>query len=308
MTLVGSMLSTTIVSATPIIYASTGLNFAERSGVLNIGIEGIMLVSAASSFIVAALTHSLLIAILTGVAVGLVLGLIVSILSVTLLVDQIVLGIGIWLLGLGLSEYMVETVLLRKVGSIYIQTLPHLNTSIIKGVPVLPEVLSQNALVFGAFASVVLGWFVLQRTMFGLRVSAVGQNPMEADVIGIRVKAIRYLCVIISGIFGGIAGAFITLGVSGTWEAGITAGDGFIALAIIRLGNRKPFWSMIGALIFGGFISLQFTVQVLGTGIPYPLVLTLPYVVGLVLITVSSRIKRTDPKALGLPYKRGTRG
>ena len=304
-TMIEALIESTLVTATPIILAVLGLTFAERSGVLNVGMEGIMLMSASTGFTVAAITGSLAMGLVAALIMGIALGGIIAFLSISLCVDQVILGIGIWFLGLSLSNYIWWSIIFNTRGVVYLTPFPRLSIPFVSDIPIIGVIGEQNWMVYAALILVFVTYFVLNKTVFGLRVSGVGQNPMGADLIGVRVFLLRYVCVIICGFFAGLAGSFFTLGQTGSWTNNITAGDGWIAIAMVRLGRWNPFWGTVGALIFGFFIKIQFILQLSISGLPYEVFLALPYTIGIIILVISSKFKGAEPKSLGIPYRRG---
>lgn len=302
MSLIESMLGIMLISATPIIFAATGLAYCEKAGVLNIGMEGIMLLSASISYTAAVYTGNLAIGVLFGLVTGLLCGFILSLLSVYLKVDQTVLGIGFWLVGLGFSSYFWWATVYPFGLSTSIIPFRPLIIPILSEIPLIGVLFRQNVMTYGAISLAVISYYVLTKTSFGLKIRAAGENPRGFHIVGGNVSRVRSISMIISCALGGLAGTFFTLGTTGTWVTNLTSGQGFIAIAIIKLVNWNPLLGILGALIFSFFISIQYQLQ-LNTDIPYELLLTLPYIASIViLIVVPMLLKKSKPKSLGVPF------
>lgn len=300
---VDSLIASIIASTMPILLGMLGETFAERSGVVNLGMDGIMLMSASTGFTAALYLNNLMAGTAFGVLMGLLLGLAVAFLSIDLRLNQTIVGVAIWIFGLGASSLLWIELVFNKFGVVYINTIAPKPIPLISDIPIIGGFAKQTELVYLAYALVVLSYFILEKTTLGLRISAAGENAMGADIIGINVRRLRYMCVLVSGMFGGLAGAVITLDLSGSWANNITAGSGWIAVALVRVGQWNPLLGTIGAFVFGAVTSLQFTLQVTKIPIPYEFFLALPYVVGIISLAVF-RASRAQPKDLGNPYKR----
>lgn len=298
---IASFIQSMIAQSIVLLFATTGQIFAERAGVLNIGMEGILLMSASTGFVTTYYSQSLILGTMVGILTGLIMGLFLSVLSTSLRIDQSVLGIGIWLVGLGFSDNLAGSHVGHK--PIYIRPFEPITLPLISDTPV-GTVTSQNWLAYLAIFLAVFSYFILYKTTFGLKVKAVGDDPTSADTVGIRVYRIRHLCVIISCVIGSLGGIYVTLGHTGTWYFGLTAGAGFIAIAIARLANWNPLWGLAAVLAFSGLTNVQFILQATGTGIPHEFFQAMPYLITLLILTGSLKVKRKAPKALGIPYER----
>lgn len=302
MTVIDSMLVSMLLSSTPLIFAATGLAFAERSGVLIIGMEGIMLVSASVSYTAAIYFESIATGIIAGLAVGLLFGLAMAIFAVYLKVDQTVMGIGFWLVGQGFSSYFWWATIYPLGQGVSLTPLRPIYIPILSEIPLIGAFLNQNIMTYSAIALAIISLFVLRKTSFGLKVRAVGENPWGANLIGVNVSRVRCICVMITGLFGGLAGSFYTLGATGAWTDNLTAGAGFIAIAIIKLANWNPVWAIFGSLTFSFFISIQFQLQ-LTTEIPFELLLTLPYIISIGILVFIPKVRKSKPKSLAIPFE-----
>ncbi len=289
--------------ATSYLYAAIGETFGQVSGVLNLGVEGIMLVAAYAAYYTVLKTGNLAMGLLAAMIVGAAMGLAVAFVSVTLKAEQGISGIGVYLFGLGLSD------LLFRVSVKSVETIKGFSNVHIPGLSDLPIVgpvlLSQNLMVYGAFALVPIAWFILNKTTFGLQVRAVGQNPEAADSLGINVARVRYATVTLGGILSGIAGASLSIALLNVFQSNLTSGQGFIAVALVYFGGWKPFRVMIGCLLFSMVNALQLWIQVLGIPLPSDIALMMPYILTIIALIFAARQIVIQPAALTKPYERG---
>jgi len=288
--------------ATPYLYAAIGETFAQRSGVLNLGVDGIMLMGAYSGFLVAQNTGNLWLGVLAAAFTGLLMGLMMAVVSVTLQAEQGISGIGLQLFGLGLSTLLYK----KTLGGVEsISGFPPLKIPLLGDLPYLGEVLFQhNIMVYIAFLLVPLAAFVLNKTTFGLKVRAVGQNPQAADTLGVNVTRIRYTTLMIGGTMAGIAGASLSIALINLFQENMTNGMGFIAVALVYFGSWRPLGVLGGALLFSFINALQLWVQVLGIPLPSDIAVMMPYLLTILALTVS--VNRTrKPAALTKPFQRG---
>jgi simple sugar transport system permease protein len=287
--------------ATPILFGALGETVIERAGVLNLGIEGTMLLSAFTGFVAAQLSGSLWIGLLVGVLTGVVLCLLMGLLSVTLGLNQHVSGLGITLLASAVALFAFR---LLYGGS---TTPPALEQSFETFNPFpdtsIGPVFEQHWLTYLALLCVPLVSWLLSRTTFGLRLRAVGESPEAADTAGISVPQMRYLALALGGALMGLGGAFLSLAQLGAFTHGIINGRGWVAIAIVIFGNWKPSRVLAGALLFGGVQALQLRLQAAGVALPYELLLALPYVLVIVAIALVGR-NVSVPAALLKPYRR----
>ncbi|MFV2043825.1 MAG: ABC transporter permease [Anaerolineales bacterium] len=289
--------------ATSYLYAAIGETFGQLSGVLNLGVEGIMLLGAYVAFYIVARTGNLMLALLGVVLVGALLGLLMAFISVTLRAEQGISGIGLFLFGLGLSDLLFQKTLGR------VQTVsgfPDLAIPFLSDLPVLgPILFNHSVLVYGAFALVPISWFVINKTTLGLKILAVGQNPEAADALGISVGQIRYLTLTIGGILSGIAGASLSISLLNVFQQNLTSGQGFIAVALVYFGAWKPVGVMLGSLLFSTVTALQLWVQALGIPIPSDLAVMSPYVLTILALMLATQRAINKPEALTKPFVRG---
>lgn len=303
--------------AIPILLAVIGEIITEKGGVLNLGLEGIMLMGAMMGFVVAYHLENnqimpvgpvlgTTIGLLAGAATGLIMGLIMAFLSVTLKADQVISSVMLVLLGQGLSAYIFRQQF--EDFAPQITGLETVHIPFLSDIPILGPILFQHDVVVYLTILVVLaGWFLLNRTTLGLNIRAVGENPSAAETSGLSVSKIRYTATLIGAALAGLGGAVLTVAQLHFTREGITAGRGWIAVALVIFARWNPGLAVAGALLFGLADAVQFRIQALGDqSIPYELLLMLPYV--LTILVLFRGIKKTEqPEALGQPYIRGAR-
>lgn len=305
MSLIVGLIAASIRLAAPILLTAIGEIFTERSGILNLGLEGIMLMGALSGFLVAYLSNSLWLGILASMLTGMLFGLLMGFMSITARVNQVVAGIGITILGGGLSTLLFRLYFGLRTEPPTLSPFPALRIPLLSEIPFLgPTLFNHNVMVYLSMALVPVSWIILYRTNFGLAVRAVGEKPKAADTRGISIAFIRYASVIIGGALAGIGGAFLPLGYLGIFWTHMTAGRGFIAVAVVIFSRWDPARALLGALIFGGAMALQLALQTLNVPIPSEWLQMLPFVITiLALISISRRAE--FPGAFTIPYKRG---
>ena len=266
----------------------------QRSGVLNVGVEGVMLFGATIGFIVTSITGSYLLGFLAGIAIGGLIGLLHGFFSITLGSDQVVNGMGIWILGFGLTTY---------IGYPYTGPL---------GMERIPDVLGLSPFFFVGVALIIVAWFILTKTSLGLKIRSVGENPSVAEVSGINVTRTRYLSVITSGMLMGFAGAIYSLDYNPVWSNNFLMGWGFIALALVFFSMWNPFFLLGGSILFGTLWQLSLNPQLVLPDVmsryiwrTVPFVITIGVLVLMSTKWFSSRWGAAKPQALGLPYEKG---
>jgi len=288
--------------ATPYLFAAIGETISQRSGVLNLGVDGIMLMGAYSGFFIAMTTGSLWLGLLGAALAGMIMGLIMSVVSVTLQAEQGISGIGLNLFGLGLSTLLFKVTM---GGVESISGFQPIRIPLLGDIPILGDILfNHNFMVYTAFLLVPITTFILNKTTYGLKIRAVGQNPQAADTLGVNVQLIRYSTITIGGMFAGIAGASLSLALINLFQENMTSGMGFIAVALVYFGSWRPGFVMLGALLFSFVNSLQLWVQVKNIPIPYDLAVMMPYILTIVALTLAGRRARA-PQALTKPFERG---
>jgi general nucleoside transport system permease protein len=279
---------------------------SERSGVVNIAMEGMMLVGAYAGVMVALSTNNLLVGVLGAMIAGGLMALIHAVISINFKANQIVSGIAINIAALGLTNYLllVQTAGqgVRSLASNL--RLPVITWGPLANIPFLGPVLFQQNIIFYIALLILVGiQFLLFRTNIGLRIRAVGEHPQAADTAGVNVRLVRYLCVISSGLLSGLAGAFLALGINGIFNSNMTAGAGYIALAAMIFGKYTPLGTALACLIFG--LGEALSVRMQDSGVSPYLLSTIPYI--LTLIALVGVVGRTiAPAADGIPYEPGT--
>lgn len=293
-----AVLASTIRQSTPLVLGALCGLLNERSGVINIGIEGQMLMAAFVGFLTSVYTGNLLLAVMAGVFTGMVMGGFLSFMSVTLKMDQIIGGTVINILALGLTSFFYQAGLTTQ-GKLQPIAIPALSE-----LPLIGPVLFDNPpITYTTILLVFVVHYVLFYTKWGLRTRAVGEHPSAADTVGINVYMMRHVNVIIGGGIAGLAGAFLSLESVGSFERAMTNGRGFVALAVMLFGKRTPFGAWGAALLFGFATALQTQLQFGGViNIPHQFIGMLPY--ALTILVLAGFVGRTrDPKALGQPYE-----
>ncbi|MDX2342251.1 MAG: ABC transporter permease [Acidimicrobiia bacterium] len=300
MTFLLEILAATFRNATPLVFGTLGETYAEKAGILNLGIEGTMYAGAFFGFAAAATTGSLTLGLLAAVAVGIAAGALMAFFSVTLGTSQHVAGIGITLGLIGLSEFINRLYLSGSGGLRRIEPYRLLQPF------GSDNVFSQYGLTYAAFLVIApLGWWVLRSTSFGLGIRAVGENPEAADAAGLSVAAHRYAALMIGGALMAVGGAFLTLATLGTFTLDIIAGRGWVCIALVIFGRWKVWRGMAGALVFAAVFSLQFRLRILPgwDAVPFELLLALPYLIVIGALAVSGR-NVAYPGAYLKPYRR----
>ncbi|WP_129671287.1 ABC transporter permease [Candidatus Chloroploca sp. Khr17] len=302
LTTLTGILHSTIRLATPYLFASLGETISQRSGVLNLGVEGQMLMGAFAAFFVVVTTGSLLGGVVAAIFVGALLGLLMALVSVSFRAEQGISGIGMYLLGLGLSSLLFRLTLgsVQSVRGFAELALPGLSS-----IPVLgPALFKHSLLVYVAFALVPMVAYLLNRTTWGLNIRAVGDNPQAADTLGVPVIAIRYATVTVGGAMAAMGGASLSISAVNIFQENMTGGIGFIAVALVYFGGWRPVGVMLGILLFSLVSALQIWLQLVGIGIPSDLAVMLPYILTIIALALAPR-RTGQPAALTRPFNRG---
>ena len=308
------VLASAVVYGTPLLYAALGELLAERSGVLNLGVEGMMLVGAVLGFWAVQRTGSLSLAILVAAIAGAALSMIHAFLVITLRANQIVSGLALTIFAgaAGLSSYLGNNLKLadQPARHAFQPFLPHSwRTADVIG----PVLFDHSLLVYASWVCVALVALYLNRTRAGLNVRAVGESPAAADAMGINVAAYRYAHTLVGGAFAGVAGACFSISITPQWVDGLTGGAGWIAIALVIFAFWRPLPCLLGAYLFGAFSGIPFTFQARGilSSIPPELFQALPYVMTIVVLvavsTAGARRRLGAPASLGTPYVREER-
>lgn len=299
------LLTLTLAAGTPLVFAALGELVTEKSGVLNLGVEGMMLVGAVTSFAVAATTKSPWLGVACGMIAAALVSLIFAGLTLTLMANQVASGLALSLFGLGLSAFAgLEFV------SVVIEGIRPLHLPVLSDLPVIGKLLfAHNPLVYLSLLLFVLVQGFLYRTRAGLVLRAVGESPQSAHAIGYPVVAIRYAAVLFGGACAGLAGAYLAVAYTPLWVEGMTAGRGWIALALVVFATWKPWRVMAGAYLFGGVTLAQFQAQALGIDVPSQFLSMLPYLATILVLAIISRdaatIRLNAPASLGRPFHAG---
>ena len=302
MGLLEAIILSVIASSTPLLLAATGELVAERAGVLNLGVEGMMIMGAACGFAGAWLTGSTLVGALFGIAAGVAMAAIFAVLTLGLAVNQVATGLALTILGVGLSGLIGA----RFVGE-KIATAPQLDLPFLTDIPFLGRILfGQNAFVYFSIALLIALWWFLYRTRQGLILRAVGDNHTSAHALGYPVLKVRWLAVLFGGGCAGLGGAYLPLAYTPFFIPGMTAGRGWIALALVVFASWLPGRLAIGAYLFGAVSILQLHAQGLGLGIPSQLMTALPYLATIVVLVLLSRARgragSAAPASLGMVF------
>ncbi len=291
-------LEATVRTATPLAFAALGETIAERAGVINVGLEGVI-ISGCFGAVVGARSGSVGAGLLAGVLAGTVAAGIFGAFVVWLRADQIITGTALTLGALGLTGTLYRGVFGTTGAALTIPTLPPVALPLLSDIPLLgPALFRQPILTYALYVLVALAWWTISRTQAGLALRAVGERPEAAEAAGIHPMRVQAIAVLASGALGGLAGAALVLAQVGTFTEGMSAGRGFIAIAIVALGRWRPIGVGLAALLFGGATALQYLFQSTGTQLPYQLFLALPYVLTLVVLAAGTARVR-PPAALG---------
>lgn len=286
--------------ATPIAYAALGGIFSERVGIINIGLEGMMLTGAFTGVAVSYYTKNPWIGVLAALLVGGLLGLFHALLTVKFIGNQIVSGTGINIFAMGFTAYMSQIIWGSRGASENVQGLDPISVPILKDIPVIGDIIGTHSpLVYVMILVTVASYVVLFKTPIGLRIRAVGEHPTAAETAGINVIRMKYLCVTVSGMLAGLAGAFLSLGHLKLFAWGMTGGRGFIAMAAMIFGKWMPFGAFGASLLFGFSDALQMRLQSLGL-LPPQIILTIPYI--LTVAVLAGVVGKATPPSDYKPY------
>jgi simple sugar transport system permease protein len=301
-----AMLSAGLVAAVPLVLAALGEAVGERSGLLNLGIEGMMLSGAFFGFYAAYQTGGSLWGVLAGIVAGAVLGLLFAVLTISMRVDQVLVGLAITIFGAGMTAFLFRDLFGGQNPSLSVD-MPRIAIPGLSQIPVLgPALFNQQAFFYIAYLLVPVFAFLLTRTRFGLQVRAVGEYPFAADAAGVDVTRTRYQAALIAGSMAGLAGAYLSVADLKIFQVGMTVGTGFIALALTMVGGWNPYRILLASVLFGLLRSLGNGLQILGIDIRTEFITMLPYIG--IMVALALLAGRTSlPAALGIPYARGRR-
>ena len=283
--LIIGILNIVLISTTPLVFAGIGELVTEKSGVLNLGLEGLMLMGAVSGFIVLVLTGNYFFSFFASIISGMVLSLIFAFFVLNLLTNQIATGLALTIFGIGLSAMLGKK---------------------FSGTPI--DGLSPYYFIIGSFLLVILVQHILYKTRIGLIVRSVGENHHSSFALGYDVIKTRYLTIMFGGVMSSLAGFYISICYAPMWQEGMTAGRGWIALALVVFATWKPYRLLVGAYIFGGVAIMQMNLQAFGVKLPGQIFSMMPYVATLiVLVFISSnklRLKLSAPSSLNIPFEK----
>lgn len=309
MELITSLIAITLRAGTSLVYATIGETYTERAGILNLGLEGIMLMGAVSSFATAYYTGSLALAIVVALGVGGMLALIHAFLSVTMKANQVVSGLSITLFGTGFASFLGQRLGPESNGRYLVGLIGPKFTPVDAGalgdIPVIGALVNQDLFTWGIYILIPLAWFYLYRTKSGLWLRAVGENPRTADAMGINVTRLKYGYTIFGGMLTALGGAHLALAYTPGWSENITGGRGWIVIALVIFSMWNPGRAITGAIIFGGINAVQFRLQASGTNIPAAFLNMMPYLMTIVVL-VAITWWETLSKRVGAPASLGT--
>lgn len=296
------LFTATIRMATPIALAAVGGMFSERVGVINIGLEGIMLTGAFTGVATSYYTRNPWLGVLASVFSGALIGLLHGFLTVTLKGNQIVSGTGINILAVGVTAFMCEVIWGSRGASESVPALNPISIPILKEIPILGDILGTHTpIVYLMFLIIFLSQILLFRTPFGLRLRAVGENPAAADTAGVDVTRIKYMGIILSCMLAGLSGAFLSLGNLNLFASGMSGGRGFIALAAMIFGRWMPYGTFGASILFGFTDALQIRLQSIGL-LPPQIILSIPYII--TIIVLAGVVRKSTPPSDYKPYEK----
>jgi simple sugar transport system permease protein len=297
-----AILTGTVVAATPLIYAALGELVAERAGVLNLGVEGMMLVGALAAFAVGHSTGNLFVGYLAAAGASMLMALLFAVLTLTLQTNQVATGLALTLFGLGLSAFAGRKFTGLPIEGIRAVSIPGLSNLPLVG----PLLFRFDWAVYGSLLLYFAVSRVLNRTRAGLQLRAVGESPAVANALGQPVTLTRYLAVLFGGAASGIAGAYLSTALTPMWVEGMSAGRGWIALALVVFATWKPLRVLLGAYLFGGVTILQLHAQGLGLNVPSEILSMLPYAATIIVLVIICRDPKTillnQPASLGRSF------
>ncbi|MDO3721207.1 ABC transporter permease [Marinobacter sp. chi1] len=303
MEMLTNILAATVVAGTPLLLVALGELICERSGILNLGQEGMMLMGAVAGFIAALSSGSLLVGLIAAIATGVAMSLFFGFMAITLAANQYAAGLALTIFGTGLSAFVGSGFVGNSIEGFTRVALP-----VLSDIPVIGRVLfDQDPLVYVSFIACAGVAFFISRTRGGLILRAVGEDPDAANANGLKVQAVRYMAVAFGGGMAGLAGAYLSLAYTPMWTENMTAGRGWIALALVVFATWRPGRLLLGAYLFGAASILHLVLQGLGWNSPTELLAMLPYVVTILMLVLLSwdpaRTRLNTPLSLGQPYR-----
>jgi simple sugar transport system permease protein len=305
--IITSILAASIRMATPLTFAGIGEAINEKSGVINIGLDSIMLSGAFVSFYVCAKSGSILLGVMAGIISGVLISLIHGFLSIKGKANQTIVGLALNFFALGLTSFLFLVGFGTSTELPSCKTVSDISIPLLNKIPIIGKVLfSQNIFVYLLFIVIILSYILLNKTSWGISLVAVGEHPKAADTAGINVNRTRYIACIINGVLGGLAGSYLTLAQLGFFMENLTGGKGYMALVAVILGKRNPFGIFLAALVIGFADAIQMRLQTMGIPLPSEMFTMLPYVVAMVVLLFSIK-NNGDPASLGVAYERNAR-
>lgn len=297
------LLSTTLIMATPMLVAAMGTLFIERSGIINIGNEGFMIMGALMGVVGSYVSGSAFVGALVAMLSAGALGLVFAFFTITLRANQVVTGLAVNAIAAAVTSLLFRQIFGLSASVPRIETFETLPIPLLRDIPVLGVLFEQTAVGYLAFLLVPLTTFVLRRTRLGLTVRSVGENPLCCDTLGIHVQRTRYLSVLYGSMMAGLGGAFVSMGQLSFFTVGMIAGRGYMTLAAIVFGNYTPWGIMLACVLFGAVSSLQYMLQATSSLIPYQLWVSFPYLFA-VLALCLYRTRSKTPACSGQPFVR----
>ena len=301
--LITNILYATVRTGTPLILVALGEMVCEKSGVLNLGQEGMLLMGAVVGFMAAVTTGNLFVAVLLAIVAGILMSLLFGFLSITLVSNQVATGLALTIFGAGLSAFMGASYV-----GVGITGIEPLSIPLLSDIPIIGKIFfQQDPLVYVSFVLFGLVFWIFKSSRIGLKIRAVGENPEAANAMGINVHKVRYMAVIFGGAMTGLAGGYLSLAYTPLWSEGMSAGRGWIALALVVFASWKATRIMLGAYLFGAASIMHLVLQGNGVSVAPNLLAMLPYVATIVVLVLlsSSHIKSklSAPMSLGTPYR-----
>ncbi len=312
MQLITTLLAVTLGAGTSLLYATLGEIYTERAGILNLGVEGMMMMGALSAFTVSFYTGSLILAIVVAMLIGGAMALIHAFLCITMRANQVVSGLSITLFGTGLASYLGQRLGPASNGKNLVgmtaSSFTDYSIPFLEDIPILSAFFNQDILTYALFLIVPIAWIYMYKTRSGLTLRAVGEDPRTAAAMGISVSKVRYIYTVIGGMLVGLGGAHLTLGYTPGWSENVTGGRGWIVIALVIFAGWNPGRAIFGAVLFGGINAIQFRLQAAGTVIPASFLNMAPYIVTVIVLTVMTLLGRkkrgkfSPPAALGTSF------
>jgi len=310
--LITTLLAVTLGAGTSLLYATLGEIYTERAGILNLGVEGMMMMGALSAFTVSFYTGNLVLSIVVAMLIGGTMALIHAFLCITMRANQVVSGLSITLFGTGLASYLGQRLGPASNGKNLVgmtaASFTDYSIPFLEDIPILSAFFNQDILTYALFLIVPIAWIYMYKTRSGLTLRAVGEDPRTAAAMGISVSKVRYIYTVIGGMLVGLGGAHLTLGYTPGWSENVTGGRGWIVIALVIFAGWNPGRAIFGAVLFGGINAIQFRLQAAGTVIPASFLNMAPYIVTVIVLTVMTLIGRkkkgkfSPPSALGTSF------